>query len=134
MALIKYRLGDCVELYNEKCGIPDLTVWDISGVNSDKEFFEPSKQAGADTSSYKIVPPNYFACNLMHVGRDRVLPIALNHTKNNKIVSPAYTIFKIKDGTPLLREYFFYNAQIDRKGQILLVPHRFFGKGWNVMG
>lgn len=107
MALIKYRLGDCVELYNEKCGIPDLTVWDISGVNSDKEFFEPSKQAGADTSSYKIVPPNYFACNLMHVGRDCVLPIALNHTKHNKIVSPAYTIFKIKDGTPLLREYFF---------------------------
>ena len=107
MALIKYRLGDCIELYNQKCGKPDLTIWDISGVNSEKEFFEPSKQAGADTSNYKIVPPNYFACNLMHVGRDKVLPIALNHTEKEKIVSPAYTIFKIKDGTPLLREYFF---------------------------
>jgi hypothetical protein len=107
MTLIKLRLGDCIELYNEKCGIPDLTVWDISGVNSEKEFFEPSKQAGADTSGYKVVPPNYFACNLMHVGRDRVLPIALNHTEKSKIVSPAYTIFKIKDGTPLLKEFFF---------------------------
>lgn len=107
MGLIKYRLGDCLELYNQKCGKPNLTIWDISGVNSEKEFFEPSKQAGADTSNYKIVPTNYFACNLMHVGRDKVLPIALNHTEMEKIVSPAYTIFKIKEGTPLLKEFFF---------------------------
>lgn len=38
MALTKYRLGDFLELFNERCGVPDLTVWDISGVNSDKEF------------------------------------------------------------------------------------------------
>lgn len=94
-------------MFNERCGVPDLTVWDISGVNSDKEFFEPSKQAGSDTSNYKIVPPDYFACNLMHVGRDVVLPIALNHSGKQKIVSPAYTVFKIKDGTPLIKEYFF---------------------------
>lgn len=106
MALTKYRLGDFVELLNEKCGIPNLTVNDVSGINRDKEFFEPSKQVGADTSSYKIVPPNHFACNLMHVGRDEVLPIALNHTDKNKYVSPAYTVFKIKNGTPLLKEYF----------------------------
>ena len=115
MPLINYRLGDCIELYTEKCGIPNLTIWDVSGVNSDKEFFEPSKQVGADTSSYKIVPPNYFACNLMHVGRDEVLPIALNHTKDNKIVSPAYTVFKIKEGTPLLREYFFIMLKSDER-------------------
>ena len=106
MALTKYRLGDFVELFNEKCGIPNLTVNDVSGVNRDKEFFEPSKQVGADTSSYKIVPPNHFACNLMHVGRDEVLPLALNHTDKNKYVSPAYTVFRIKNGTPLLKEYF----------------------------
>ena len=107
MALTKHRLGDFLELFNERCNIPNLTVWDISGVNSDKEFFEPSKQAGSDTSSYKIVPSDYFACNLMHVGRDVVLPIALNHFGKPKIVSPAYTVFKIKEGTPLLKEYFF---------------------------
>ncbi len=107
MALTKYRLGDFIEPFNEKCGNPDLTVWDISGVNSDKEFFEPSKQAGEDTSNYKNVPPFYFACNLMHVGRDKVLPIALNHTSKTKVVSPAYTIFRLKDNVPLLRDYFF---------------------------
>ena len=107
MKLTKYRLGDFVEPYNEKCGNANLTAWDISGVNSDKEFFEPARQVGSDTSNYKVVPPNYFACNLMHVGRDRVLPIAMNHTKQNKIVSPAYTIFRIIDNVPVIREYFF---------------------------
>ena len=107
MALTKHKLGEFTELYNERCGNPNLTVYDISGVNADKEFFEPSKQAGADTSNYKNVPQDYFACNLMHVGRDKVLPIALNHSGKTKVVSPAYTIFRLKKGTTLLREYFF---------------------------
>ena len=115
MKLTKYRLGDFVELYNEKCGNADLTAWDISGVNSDKEFFEPARQVGSDTSNYKVVPPNHFACNLMHVGRDRVLPIALNHTNQNKIVSPAYTIFKIAEDAPVVREYFFIQLKSSEK-------------------
>lgn len=107
MGLTKHKIGKYIELYVEACNNPNLTVYDVSGVNRDKEFFEPSKQVGEDTSKYKVVPPNYFACNLMHVGRDEVLPIALNHTDFNKHVSPAYTVFKIKDNDSLLHEYFF---------------------------
>ena len=81
MALTRYYIGRFVETYIEVCGISDLSTDDVSGVNRDKEFFEPSKQVGTDTSKYKVVPPNYFACNLMHVGRDVVLPVALNHTR-----------------------------------------------------
>lgn len=115
MALTRIRIGDCIELYNEVCGIADLTVFDVSGVNRDKEFFEPSKQVGADTSKYKIVPPYYFACNLMHVGRDALLPIALNHTDHNKYVSPAYTVFKILEGALILKEYFFMLLKSDER-------------------
>lgn len=115
MALTKIRVGDCIELYNEACGIADLTVFDVSGVNRDKEFFEPSKQVGGDTSKYKIVPPYYFACNLMHVGRDALLPIALNHTDQNKYVSPAYTVFKISEGALILKEYFFMLLKSDER-------------------
>lgn len=107
MALTKIRLGDFIELYSERCGNPNLTVYDVSGINADKEFFEPSKQVGADTSNYKNVPPNYFACNLMHVGRDKVLPITLNHSGKTKVVSPAYTIFQLKENAPVLMDYFF---------------------------
>ncbi|MCM1003068.1 MAG: restriction endonuclease subunit S [Candidatus Gastranaerophilales bacterium] len=117
MTLNKYFLNNLVELYNEKCNISNLTKNEVSGINQDKEFFEPSKQVGIDTSNYKVVPPQYFACNLMHVGRDMVLPIALNNTTTNKYVSPAYTIFKIKRKELLLREYFFImlkSAEQDR--------------------
>ncbi len=107
MGLKKVKIGTFVELYSEACGISNLTVDDVSGVNRDKEFFEPSKQVGSDTSKYKIVPPDYFACNLMHVGRDVVLPIALNHSNKNKIVSPAYTVFRITDETVILKDFFF---------------------------
>ena len=117
MPLTKYKLGNLIEPYNEKCENPNLTVWDVSGINSDKEFFEPARQVGSDTSNYKIVPPNYFACNLMHVGRDEVLPIAMNHTTKSKIVSPAYAIFKINEDAPVIRDYFFIllkSAEKDR--------------------
>ena len=70
MKLNKQRIGDFIEVYNKRCEISNLTVNDVSGINRDKEFFEPSRQVGANTSKYKIVPPGYFACNLMHVGRE----------------------------------------------------------------
>lgn len=107
MALTKIKLGKYLELFSQKCNIPNLTNDQVSGVNKEKEFFEPSSQVGGDTSKYKIVPPNYFACNLMHVGRDAVLPIAYNHSGKNKIVSPAYFVFKFKDNDELISDYFF---------------------------
>ena len=97
MTLKKIKLGDYLIPFKEKCGISNLTPYEISGINRDKEFFEPSRQTGEDTTDYQNVPPHYFACNLMHVGRDKVLPIAYNHTDSVKHVSPAYSIFCIKD-------------------------------------
>ena len=107
MGLSKYKIGDFIEPYSKRSGIPNLLPEQVSGINIDKEFFEPAKQVGEDTSSYKEVPPNYFACNLMHVGRDCSLPIAMNHSKYNKYVSPAYSVFKIKDEGMVLKDFFF---------------------------
>lgn len=117
MALNRIKLGKYLRLYSRKCNVPDLGNNEVSGVSKDKEFFEPSPQVGDDTSKYQIVPPTYFACNLMHVGRDVVLPIAYNHSDKNKIVSPAYQVFKLLDNNELLREYFFLylkSAEKDR--------------------
>lgn len=107
MALSKYKLGEFLIPYSKKCEIPNLTPYQVSGVNRDKEFFEPSHQVGEDTSKYQVVPPSFFACNLMHVGRDMVLPIAYNHSGKDKYVSPAYTIFSLKKDCGILDEYFF---------------------------
>ncbi len=115
MALNRVRFGDYIKLVKEKCGISNLTPNDVSGINRDKEFFEPSKQVGSDTSSYKIVPPNCFACNIMHVGRDVVLPIALNTSNKNKIVSSAYIVFEWTGEKVLLKEYLFIMLKSNEK-------------------
>ena len=106
MGLSKHTIGEFVIPYSQKCGIPTLSPEEVSGINIDKEFFEPAKQVGNDTSNYKVVPPGYFACNLMHVGRDEVLPLALNRSEHNKYVSPAYMVFSIKDEDVILKDYF----------------------------
>lgn len=115
MALKKIKLGDYLIPYKEQCGISNLTPYDISGINKDKEFFEPSRQTGENTSNYQNVPPQYFACNLMHVGRDKVLPIAYNHTQQVKRVSPAYSIFRLKENSDLLDYYFFLYLKSDER-------------------
>lgn len=115
MALTKIQIGSFVEQYNQTCNISNLTPDEVSGINRDKVFFEPSRQVGGDTSKYKIVPPDCFACNLMHVGRDIVLPVALNTTNSNKVVSPAYTIFSITNETLILKEYFYILLNSDEK-------------------
>ena len=135
MALSKVRLGDYLKIYRENCGKSNLTCWDVSGVNKDKEFFEPAKQVGEDTSNYKIVPPDYFACNLMHIGRDVVLPIALNRTRKPKYVSPAYTVFYLTNEEAILKDFLFIYLNSSEKD-------RFFwfhcdgsvrdGMDWNV--
>ena len=118
MGLNKYKIGEFVEPYSQRCGIADLIPEQVSGINIDKEFFEPAKQVGEDTSNYKVVPPNCFACNLMHVGRDYALPIALNRSNKDKYVSPAYTIFKLKDESLVLKDYFFILLKSSEKDRL----------------
>lgn len=87
-------LGDLVEesdVRNE-----DGAITNVHGVNKDK-LFMPSVASGADLTKYKIVRKGQFACNLMHVGRDVAVPIALQDTDKPLIVSPAYLVFGIKN-------------------------------------
>lgn len=95
-------------------GIIDLLL----GINIDK-YFMPSvaNVIGTDLSKYKIVKPNQFACNRMHVGRDKRLPIAFSKFDYDFIVSPAYDVFEIIDLEELLPEYlmmWFSRAEFDR--------------------
>lgn len=107
MVLSRVKIGNLIESINYKSNISNLTVFDVFGINRDKEFFSPAIQVGQDTSNYKIVPPNCFACNLMHVGRDTVIPISLNRTSDDIIVSPAYFVFKIIRKDLILQDYLY---------------------------
>lgn len=75
----------------------------VHGVNKEKQFM-PSVASGADLSKYKIVNKGQFACNLMHVGRDVAVPVALHKGDKPIIVSPAYFVFQLKTDK-ILPEY-----------------------------
>ncbi|MDR1677943.1 MAG: restriction endonuclease subunit S, partial [Deltaproteobacteria bacterium] len=104
MALSKIPLGEILELYSQKCGIPKCET--ISGVNIFKRFMS-SRNVGSDTSNYLIVPPGHFAFNLMHVGRDGKIPVAMNDTDSDVIVSSKYLVFRIIDESIMLKEYLY---------------------------
>ena len=74
----------------------DGTFRTVEGVNKDK-LFMPSVANGADLTKYKTVQTGQFACNLMHVGRDKAVPVALQMEEDGFIVSPAYLVFSIDD-------------------------------------
>ena len=74
----------------------DDAIQSVNGVNKDKRFM-PSVANGADLTKYKLVRKNQFSCNLMHVGRDVAVPVALNSNDEPIIVSPAYIVFSVKN-------------------------------------
>ena len=88
------RLGDYIREVNVRNR--DLKVTNPMGINIEK-YFMPSvaNVIGTDLSAYKMVFKNQFACNLMHVGRDEKIPIAMHTGENPIIVSPAYFVFEI---------------------------------------
>ena len=110
------RLGDYIREVDVRNR--DLEVTKLMGINIGK-YFMPSvaNVIGTDLSNYKIVGKGQFACNLMHVGRDEKIPIALLDTNERIIVSPAYWVFEVSGTTQLLPAYlmlWFRRNEFDR--------------------
>lgn len=111
------RLGDYIEQFRQKCANNKAIV---SGVDINKRFIPTRANLdGTDISGYYLVPPTFFACNLMHIGRDERTPIAYNDTDKDLVVTSAYYVFHIKQDKcdEILNEYLyiiFSNKEIDR--------------------
>ena len=110
------RLGDYIREVNLRNR--ELRVTKPMGINIDKHFMPSvANIIGTDLSAYKLVCKNHFACNLMHVGRDEKIPMAMQNDANPIIVSPAYFVFEITKTEDLLPEYlmmWFRRAEFDR--------------------
>lgn len=110
------RIGDYIREVKERNTTGQIS--NLLGININK-FFMPSVAniIGTDLSVYKIVNKGQFACNRMHVGRDKRLPVGLSKSEENFIVSPAYDVFEIIDTHILMPEYlmmWFTRAEFDR--------------------
>ena len=110
------RLGDYIREVNVRNR--ELKVTEPMGINIDKHFMPSvANVIGTDLSAYKLVSKNQFACNLMHVGRDEKIPMAMQTDDNAIIVSPAYFVFEISQSEVLLPEYlmmWFRRPEFDR--------------------
>ena len=104
MSVYYKKLGEIVELIDERNKA--LESSDVLGISIDKEFMPSvANTIGTDLSNYKVLRMNTFACNPMHVGRDERLPVALYEEDEPAIVSPAYFMFEIIDGSALDENY-----------------------------
>ena len=89
----------------------------VYGVTMAKKFIPSvANLDGVNLSKYKVVAPNQIACNFMHVGRDESLPIAINGTGANLLVSPAYFVFDTKSDR-VLAEYILMWLSRDESGR-----------------
>ncbi len=115
------KLGDYIKQLNNRNN--DLSITKLMGININK-YFMPSvaNVIGTDLSKYKLVQKGNFSFNPMHVGRDKVVPIALSFFDTPIIVSPAYIVFKINNTEILHPEYlmmWFKRPNFDRNACFL---------------
>lgn len=110
------RLGDYIRPVDVRNR--DLKVTRLMGINIEKRFMPSvANVVGTDLSNYKVVSKGQFACNLMHVGRDEKIPVALQKDDEPILVSPAYVVFEVVDTNVLLTEYlmmWFSRSEFDR--------------------
>jgi type I restriction enzyme S subunit len=118
MALRKYRLGQLIEIVDERNS--DDPIADFYGININKEFMPTVANTDeVDHTKYKIVRKKRFVFSGMQTGRDVCIRIGLYTEDKPIIVSPAYTTFKIIRYDLILDEYLmmkFMSKEMDRFG------------------
>lgn len=114
----KQKICDLLETVDKRNS--ELSYTGVQGININKTFFPTIANIDEEsTRNYKIVEYNQFAFSGMQTGRDMCIRIALNEESKPVIISPAYTVFRIKDDNVVLSHYimlWFSREQIDRYG------------------
>ena len=97
----------------------ELKYSGVQGININKRFFPTVADIDeSNTYNYKIVKNNEIAFSGMQTGRDKCIRIALQENPLPIIISPAYTVFKLKDSS-ILSQYimlWFSRTEADRYG------------------
>ncbi len=94
-------------------------ITSVQGINIMKQFMPSVADTnGVNLSNYKVVRNGQFAYSGMQTGRDECIRIALYRESEPIIISPAYSVFEVKDAD-VLSEYimvWFSRAESDRRG------------------
>ena len=105
MALNKHKLGDLIELRDER---NSYGIKLFHGININKDFMPTAADTnGLDESNYKVVRKNRFVFSGMQTGRDKCIRISMYQKETPIIVSPAYLTFEVTKTDIVLPLYFF---------------------------
>lgn len=118
MALTKYRLGELIELCDERNAELKYTLDDVKGISIQKIFIETkADMEGVSLKPYKLVKPDEFAYVTVTSRNGEKITLAHNNTENTYIVSSSYIVFRVKNTEILSSEYlfmYFNRAEFDR--------------------
>lgn len=108
MALSRYKLGELIELRDERNSDGTFTLEDVRGISIQKKFIE-TKADMQDVSlfPYILVKPDYFAYVTVTSRNGEKITLAHNVTNQTYIVSSSYVVFQVSRPDLLLSDYLF---------------------------
>lgn len=108
MALSKYKLGELIELRDERNNDGKFTLENVKGISTGKEFIETkANMDGVSLDSYKVVNPQEFAYVADTSRRGEKIAVAFNIEKKSVLISSIYTVFRVSRKDILLSDYLF---------------------------
>ena len=118
MALKKVKLGDLLELCDERNSDLKYDLSDVRGISIKKVFIDTkADMEGVSLKPYILVKPASFAYVTVTSRNGEKITIAHNDTKETFIVSSSYVVFKVKRTDLILSEYlfmYFNRTEFDR--------------------
>lgn len=108
MALSKYKLGELIQLEDERNSQGLYSIEDVKGISIQKIFIETkADMQGVSLTPYILVKPDFFAYVTVTSRNGEKITLAHNTTENTYIVSSSYVVFSIKRNDLLLSDYLF---------------------------
>lgn len=120
MKLISCKLGEHIQLLNNKNSDLKFGIDSVKGVNNSKELISTKADLTTrDLSKFQIVNPNEFVFNHRTSRNGNKFSITCNNTNEPIICTEDYTVFKIKEDSSqtihvIWLLMYFKRAQFDR--------------------
>lgn len=118
MGLTKYKLGELIELTDERNASGKYSLDDVKGISTEKVFIDTkANMDGVSLDSYKVVNSREFAYVPDTSRRGDKIALAFNRDSHSVLISSIYTTFKCKRLDVLIPEFlyiFFNRPEFDR--------------------
>lgn len=118
MRLSKYKLGELIEVCDERNADGKYGINDVKGLSIQKKFIETkANMDGVSLKPYILVKPDMFCYVSVTSRNGEKITLAYNYTQDTYIVSSSYIVFRVKKLELLDSFYlfmYFNRSEFDR--------------------